>query len=85
MLPPHSTHALQPLDVVLFNNVKDDWSNIVKNHMKEGYKSIKKAQMPRLMKKLFIDKKAFTTTRVVSSFSRAGKFIKDIILKWKTK
>ena len=33
ILPPHGTHThgLQPIDVVLFNNVKVDRSNIVKN------------------------------------------------------
>jgi hypothetical protein len=72
LLPPHSTHALQPIDVVLFNNVKTDWSSIVKNHMKAGNKSITNGHMPELMKKLFIEKQAFTTTRIVSSFARAG-------------
>ncbi|CAF2153642.1 unnamed protein product [Rotaria magnacalcarata] len=51
MLPSHSTHALQPLDVVVFNSVKHDWS------------------------KLFIEKAAFSPTRIVSSFAHAGKQI----------
>jgi DDE superfamily endonuclease len=73
ILPPHSTHALQPIDVVLFNTVKNDWSSIISNHLKAGHKSIKNAHIPRLMKRLFVDKQAFSTTRIVSSFSRAGK------------
>ncbi|CAF1296165.1 unnamed protein product [Rotaria magnacalcarata] len=48
MFPSHSTHALQPLDVVVFNSVKHDWS------------------------KLFIEKAAFSPTRIVSSFAHAG-------------
>lgn len=72
ILPPHCTHGLQPIDVVLFNNVKTDWASIVKNHFKSGNKSIKNSDVPRLMKRLFFDKQAFSTTRIVSSFSRAG-------------
>jgi hypothetical protein len=74
VLPPHSTHALQPIDVVLFNNVKTDWTNIIKNHMKAGNKSVKNSHMPALMKKLFVEKQSFSTTRIVSSFARSGKF-----------
>jgi len=73
MLPSHTTHALQPVDIVLFNSVKNDWLKIVKNHLKEGNKSIKNSDFPRLMKKLFVEKKAFCPTRIVSSFSRSGK------------
>jgi hypothetical protein len=73
VLPPHSTHALQPIDVVLFNNVTTDWSNIISNHLKAGNKSIKNGHFPRLMKRLFVEKQAFLTTRIVSSFARSGK------------
>ena len=72
VLPSHSTHALQPLDVVLFNSVKQDWSQKVRNHFKDGHKSIKNSQFARLIKKLFTDKSAFSSTRIVSSFARTG-------------
>ncbi|CAM4816935.1 unnamed protein product [Rotaria magnacalcarata] len=72
ILPPHCTHSLQPIDVVLFNNVKIDWCDIVKNYFKSGHKSIRNADIPRLMKRLFIEKQSFSTTRIVSSFSRSG-------------
>lgn len=73
MLPSHPTHALQPLDVVVFNVVKRDWSQIVSNHFKNGHKRITNSQFPQLMKKLFIGKGAFSSSRIVSSFSRSGK------------
>lgn len=73
MLPSHSTHALQPLDVVVFNSVKQDWSKLVKSHLREGNKSIKNSDFARLIKKLFIEKAAFSPSRIVSSFARAGK------------
>ncbi|CAF0991698.1 unnamed protein product [Didymodactylos carnosus] len=74
MLPPHTTNALQPLDVVLFNNVKADWVSIkLTNFLKKtGRKTVIPANIPGLMKKLFYDKQAFSTTRIVSSFARAG-------------
>jgi hypothetical protein len=72
MLPSHSTHALQPLDVVVFSSVKRDWTKLVTNHFKDGFKSIRNSDFPGLMKKLFIDKAAFSPARIVSSFARAG-------------
>jgi hypothetical protein len=73
MLPSHSTHALQPLDLVVFSSVKQDWTKLVTNHLKHVNKCIKNSDFPGLMKKLFIDKAAFSPTRIVSSFARAGK------------
>jgi DDE superfamily endonuclease len=72
ILPSHSTHALQPLDVVVFNIVKQNWSAIVRNHLKHGHKTVKNSDFARLMNKLFIDTVAFTPSKIVSSFSRAG-------------
>ena len=73
MLPSHSTHALQPLDVVLFNSVKLDWAAIVRNHLKNGNKTVKSTDFARLIKILFINKAAFSPPRIVSSFARAGR------------
>jgi hypothetical protein len=73
MLPSHCTHALQPLDVVVFSSVKQDWTKLVTNHFKDGHKSIRNSDFPGLMKKLFVDKAAFSSGRIVSSFARAGK------------
>ncbi|CAF3908070.1 unnamed protein product [Rotaria sp. Silwood1] len=61
ILPPHCTHTLQPIDVVVFNNVKTDWSNIVTNYFKSGDKSIKNADIPYLMKQLLIAKQSFSS------------------------
>ncbi len=72
ILPPHTSHGLQPLDLVLFSSVKTDWTKIMKNYFKEGNKSLRKSDFPRLLRKLFVDKNAFNTSRVVSSFTRSG-------------
>ncbi|CAF5031825.1 unnamed protein product [Rotaria sp. Silwood1] len=61
ILPPHCTHTLQPIDVVVFNNVKTDWSNIVTNYLKSGNKFIKNADIPHLMKQLLIAKQSFSS------------------------
>jgi hypothetical protein len=68
MLPSRTTHALQPLDVVVFNSVKNDWIKILKNHLKDYHKSIRNVDFPQLLKKPFINKAAFSPTRIVSSF-----------------
>ena len=73
ILPPHCTHGLQPVDVVLFNNVKTDWSSIISNHLKSGKKTVRNLDISRLMAQLFNKKQAFSTTRIVSPFARAGK------------
>lgn len=80
LLPSHTTHALQPLDVVVFSSVKSYWSAIVKNHLKNGNKGVKNHEFARLMKKLFVDKLAFSPCRIVSSFARAGKLEFDDLM-----
>jgi hypothetical protein len=72
ILPPHTSHGLQPLDLVLFSSVKADWIGIMKNYFKEGNKNLRKGDFPRLLTTLFINKSAFNTSRILSSFSRSG-------------
>ena len=72
ILPPHTSHGLQPLDLVLFSSVKTDWAKIVKNYLREGNRSLRKSDFPRLMNKLFVEKRSFSTSRVIASFTRAG-------------
>jgi hypothetical protein len=72
ILPPHTSHGLQPLDLVLFSSVKNEWIKIMKNYFKEGNKNLRKSDFPRLLKKLFVEKSAFNTSRIVSSFTRSG-------------
>jgi hypothetical protein len=44
ILPPHSTHTLQPLDVVLFKPLSQAYSNELTNHLHkaQGLIAIKK-------------------------------------------
>jgi hypothetical protein len=57
ILPPHCTHSLQPIDVVLFNNVKIDWCarGNKRTSVLPKYKSTEKYQkyeeVPRSTKK----------------------------------
>ncbi|CAF1569444.1 unnamed protein product [Adineta steineri] len=76
---------LPPFVIYSGQNLVDSWCHggppqttytvtdkIMKNYFKEGNKSLRKADFPRLLKKLFVDKNAFSASRIVSSFTRSG-------------
>jgi hypothetical protein len=73
IVPSNSIHVSQSWDVVVFNGVKANRSSLVKNQLKDEKKDVKNYNFPRLMKKLFIDKLAFSPCRIISSYARAGK------------
>ena len=52
-LPPHTTHASQPLDVAVFGPLKQHWTNSCHKYMqKNPGKGITKYQFSGLLKKL---------------------------------
>ncbi|CAF1499166.1 unnamed protein product [Didymodactylos carnosus] len=51
-LPPHTTHVLQPLDVVVFKPIKDKWRQILSNR-RSIKEAVTKDQFPGLLAKLF--------------------------------
>ena len=52
-LPPHTSHALQPLDVGLFKPLKAQWRKILLQFFrKTRMKSVDKAIFPTLLKQL---------------------------------
>ncbi|CAF0964997.1 unnamed protein product, partial [Didymodactylos carnosus] len=70
-LPPNTTHALQPLDVVVFGLVKTQWKRLISQYFKAtNRKNLRKSDFPLLLKKLFDN--TLTKRQIVSSFSRAG-------------
>ncbi|CAF3932505.1 unnamed protein product [Rotaria magnacalcarata] len=70
-LPPHCTHALQPLDVVTLSSAKTVWKKIVSKYFcKTNQKTIRKIDMPSLFKRLMDE--AFTKRQCVSGFARCG-------------
>ena len=69
-LPPHTSHALQPLDVGVFKSVKAAWRLIVDKHYTSGVK-IDKTNFPKLLAKLWTK---LDGSHLVSGFNRTGMF-----------
>ena len=54
-LPPHTSHALQPLDVAVFKPFKDHWHRIILTFYREKrMKTVDKAIFPSLIIKLWV-------------------------------
>jgi hypothetical protein len=70
-LIPHSTHALQPLDVGVFKPAKTASKKIVKNYYEQsGYAIIDKQAFPALFKKMY--ESAFFPQHAVAGFHSSG-------------
>ena len=49
LLPAHTTHFLQPLDVGVFSSVKTEWRKILKEYLiSSDFKDINKSQFNKL-------------------------------------
>ncbi|CAF4170131.1 unnamed protein product, partial [Rotaria sordida] len=71
LLPPHSTHALQPLDFVTFSAAKSSWTRIVGKYFSKSHrKTIRKRDLPSLFNQLYTS--AFTPKQVIGGFTRTG-------------
>ena len=69
-LPPHCSHALQPLDVSVFRAFKKKLSEVFQNWFKMSKcKSVSKAVFPSLLKQAWDHLDA---THVVNGFRRTG-------------
>ncbi|CAF1549570.1 unnamed protein product [Adineta ricciae] len=71
LLPPHCTHALQPLDAVTFSAVKSSWKRVVGKYFSKSHrKTIRKRDLPALLNKLYTSE--FTPKQIVAGFTRTG-------------
>jgi hypothetical protein len=72
VFPPHSTHRLQPLDVVLFGPLAQAYSSELSLHtaMSQGLLSISKGDFIRLFRLAYAS--AFTRTNIITSFEATG-------------
>ena len=72
-LPAHTSHALQPLDVGVFSEVKRIWKkNLVSFYQKTGGKSLNKQSFPKLLKELH--QEAFLPQHAVAGFFKTDLF-----------
>jgi hypothetical protein len=75
-LPPHSTHALQPLDVAVFAPAKRQWTKILNTYYRESHaKGVSKFVFPSLFAKLY--DVAFTREHAIRGFEATGLFPLD--------
>ncbi|CAE7002770.1 Pogo transposable element [Pyrenophora teres f. teres] len=72
ILPPHSTHTLQPLDVVLFKPLSQAYSNELTNHLHkaQGLTLIKKGDFFPLFWSAWIS--SFTESLILKAFEATG-------------
>jgi hypothetical protein len=72
VFPPHSTHRLQPLDVVLFGPLAQAYSSELSLHtaMSQGLLSISKGDFIPLFRSAYAS--AFTRTNIITSFEATG-------------
>ena len=69
-LPPHTSHALQPLDVAVFKPLKDKWhTTLLKFYRETRMKSVDKGSFPVLLKQLWEKKSA---SHLVGGFRGSG-------------
>ena len=77
IFPPHATHVLQPLDVVLFAPLASAYSAVVTEHLHEsqGLLGVPKSDFFRLFYKSWVA--TFREELIVSSFVNTGIFPQD--------
>ena len=70
--PPHSTHTLQPLDVVCFSPLAANYSKVLTKHLHnaQGLVPIKKGDFFRLFWQAWVD--TFTEKLILSAFKHTG-------------
>ena len=85
-LPPHTTHALQPLDVAVFKSLKDNFSKAVRalSFSKKNF-VVTKREFSKVLKSPF--EKSFSIPNIKSGFAKCGicPFDPDAISKEKMK
>ena len=68
-IPPHTTPLLQPLDVGVFNHVKDVWQTVVADFTRRERRIISKKNFPGLLKKVW---ESYKPQWGISGFKKMG-------------
>lgn len=69
-LPPHSTHILQPLDVVVFQPLKHYYNKAIDCIVRDGCLHITKIEFFMIIQDVWL--KSFKKTTILSSFEKTG-------------
>ena len=72
LLPPNSTHILQPLDVSFFKPLKSAWRNVLLEWKKFSRGAISKDVFPALLKETLDKIKASQSQNIKSGFRATG-------------
>lgn len=74
-LPPHTSHALQPLDLGVFAPLKKTWKEILKKWFRESrLQNVSKSVFPSLLKQLT---QKFSSQNAVKGFQGCGLYPKN--------
>ena len=75
LLPSHTTHFLQPLDVGVFPAVKNEWRRVLKEHLiTSNFSNVTKHKFTELFLQLIKSEKAFKRLHAIVGFEESGIF-----------
>ncbi|KAG5759555.1 hypothetical protein H9Q72_012323 [Fusarium xylarioides] len=72
ILPPHSTHLTQPLDVGVFQLLKSAHQRRLRRHIREGYLNFKRSDFVSKLSEIL--KESFTPHAIMNGFEKSGIF-----------
>ncbi|RKK65371.1 hypothetical protein BFJ69_g16343 [Fusarium oxysporum] len=75
ILPPHSTHLTQPLDVGVFQLLKNAHQKRLRRHLREGYLNFKRSDFISKLSEIL--KEGFTVHNIMNGFEKSGIFPVD--------
>jgi hypothetical protein len=72
ILPPHSTHHTQPLDVGVFQLLKYSHQKHLRRHIREGYLNFKRSDFVSKLSEII--KEGFSVHNIMNGFEKSGIF-----------
>lgn len=75
VLPAHSTHLLQPLDVGVFQLLKSAHQKVLRSHIRDGFLNFKRSDFITRFQQIFDE--GFTVHNIMNGFEKSGIFPVD--------
>ncbi|RKK71302.1 hypothetical protein BFJ68_g18345, partial [Fusarium oxysporum] len=72
ILPPHSTHLTQPLDVGVFQLLKNAHQRRLRHHIREGFLNFKRSDFISKLSEILTE--GFTPHNIMNGFEKSGIF-----------